>query len=95
MPEVLTALTLLGVVLMIVQLSISAARTAAKLDVVHYKMDVLLKQAGVDLQEIMRRELEPHLRVGNKIEAIKIYRIYTGVGLAEAKAAVEKMQESA
>ena len=32
---------------------------------------------------------------GHKIEAIKIYREHTGVGLAEAKAAVEAWPEAA
>lgn len=33
------------------------------------------------------------LRRGNKIEAIKIYRELTGVGLAEAKEAVERGEQ--
>jgi ribosomal protein L7/L12 len=32
------------------------------------------------------------MRMGKKIEAIKVYRQLTGVGLAEAKAAVERME---
>jgi len=32
------------------------------------------------------------VRAGNKIEAIKLYREYTGAGLAEAKEAVEKIE---
>ena len=32
------------------------------------------------------------LRGGNKIEAIKIYRELTGVGLAEAKQAIERAE---
>ena len=33
------------------------------------------------------------LRRGNKIEAIKIYRELTGVGLAEAKQAIERTEQ--
>lgn len=33
------------------------------------------------------------MRAGNKIDAIKLYREYTGAGLAEAKEAVEKIEE--
>ncbi|HLO14010.1 MAG TPA: ribosomal protein L7/L12 [Anaerolineales bacterium] len=36
--------------------------------------------------------VEEALRRGNKIEAIKIYRELTGVGLAEAKKAIEKLE---
>lgn len=37
-------------------------------------------------------QLQEALRRGNKIEAIKIYRELTGVGLAEAKQAIESME---
>jgi ribosomal protein L7/L12 len=43
-------------------------------------------------------EYERHIRellnVGNKIEAIKVYREETGAGLAEAKAAVEELDRA-
>jgi ribosomal protein L7/L12 len=37
-------------------------------------------------------EIASLLRAGKKIEAIKVYRVDTGVGLAEAKAAVERLE---
>ena len=37
-------------------------------------------------------QVQDALRRGNKIEAIKIYRELTGVGLAEAKQAVEDIE---
>ena len=37
-------------------------------------------------------EIEAALRQGQKIQAIKLYRECTGAGLAEAKAAVEKLE---
>lgn len=37
-------------------------------------------------------EIQEALRRGNKIEAIKIYRELTGVGLAEAKQAIERFE---
>ena len=40
-------------------------------------------------------QIQDALRRGNKIEAIKIYRELTGVGLAEAKAYVEALPKSA
>ncbi len=40
-------------------------------------------------------EVEQHLLAGNKIAAIKAYRIATGLGLKEAKDAVEAMDHSA
>ena len=38
-------------------------------------------------------EIQDALRRGNKIEAIKIYREMTGVGLAEAKDAIDKAEK--
>jgi ribosomal protein L7/L12 len=44
-----------------------------------------------DLQSL-RAQVVAHLRQGNKIEAIKTYRSFTGVGLKEAKDAVEEIE---
>jgi ribosomal protein L7/L12 len=37
-------------------------------------------------------QIQDALRRGNKIEAIKIYRELTGVGLAEAKQAIDRLE---
>jgi ribosomal protein L7/L12 len=98
MPEflpVLNSLVLVSVILMILSTAITGARTATLVAAVNRKLDLLLKQAGVDIQPIMRAEVETLLRAGKKIDAIKVYREFTGAGLADAKAAVEKMQEGA
>ena len=39
---------------------------------------------------ILSPQIQAALRSGNKIEAIKLYREMTGVGLAEAKNAIDK-----
>jgi ribosomal protein L7/L12 len=39
-------------------------------------------------------QVKAQLRKGNKIEAIKIYREATGLGLKEAKEAVEALERS-
>ena len=38
-------------------------------------------------------QVQDALRRGNKIEAIKIYRELTGVGLAEAKQAIDRAEQ--
>ncbi|MCP4897255.1 MAG: hypothetical protein GY906_09825 [bacterium] len=43
------------------------------------------------LSDEARREIEQLLGAGRKIEAIKVYREDTGIGLAEAKGAVERI----
>ena len=45
-----------------------------------------------DTDPIQSPEIQEALRRGNKIEAIKIYRELTGVGLAEAKQAIERLE---
>jgi ribosomal protein L7/L12 len=42
----------------------------------------------------MSPKIREALRRGNKIEAIKIYRELTGVGLAEAKEVIDKLERS-
>lgn len=49
-------------------------------------MPINLPQSTEDVQTLMRQ--------GKKIEAIKVYRKQTGLGLKEAKDAVEEMERS-
>jgi large subunit ribosomal protein L7/L12 len=46
------------------------------------------------IQPDVRTRIDAALKAGNKIEAIKLMREATGMGLAEAKAAVEAMAKS-
>ena len=46
------------------------------------------------LSDQQRQAIEAAIFAGNKIEAMKLYREATGVGLAEAKEAVEAMEAS-
>lgn len=43
------------------------------------------------LDPLLNPKVQDALRTGNLIEAIKVYRELTGVGLAEAKAALEHL----
>ena len=51
-----------------------------------------LEYADPGSDPITNPKLQEALRSGNKIEAIKIYRELTGLGLAEAKEAIEKVE---
>jgi ribosomal protein L7/L12 len=61
------------------------------------KLDLLLKQAGLEFDPYKNvpSSVIDAVRRGNKIEAIKNYRAATGVGLKEAKDAVEEIQQRA
>jgi ribosomal protein L7/L12 len=61
------------------------------------KLDLLLKQAGIDYDphKDMPDQVILALQRGEKIQAIKLYREATGVGLKEAKDAVEEIQGQA
>jgi hypothetical protein len=56
------------------------------------KLDALLKHQGIDLYSQLPPEITELLRQGKKIEAIKLYRETTGVGLAQAKDQVEAIE---
>ena len=42
---------------------------------------------------LLSPQIQAALRSGNKIEAIKLYREMTGVGLAEAKQAIDRAEQ--
>ena len=51
-----------------------------------------IEYADLNSDPIRSPQLQEALRRGNKIEAIKIYRELTGVGLAEAKEAIDRAE---
>jgi ribosomal protein L7/L12 len=51
-----------------------------------------IEYADPNSDSVLSPQIQDALRRGNKIEAIKIYRELTGVGLAEAKQAVENLE---
>lgn len=58
---------------------------------VERKLDLILDHLGLREQEPWSDEVAALLRDGKKIQAIKVYREATGVGLKEAKEAVERL----
>jgi ribosomal protein L7/L12 len=68
------------------------AQTKEAVTRVERKLSALLKHSGLDIATIAGQEAQVLVRAGRKMEAIKLYREYTGVGLAEAKGAVERLQ---
>ena len=66
----------------------------AKVSSMDAKLDLLLKHAGLeyDLYKNLPREIVEAVQGGRKIEAIKLYRKATAVGLEEAKVFIEEVQ---
>ena len=52
-----------------------------------------IEYADPDSNPALSPQIQDALRRGNKIEAIKIYRELTGVGLAEAKQAIDQAEQ--
>jgi ribosomal protein L7/L12 len=52
-----------------------------------------IEYADPNSDPVLSPRVQEALRRGNKIEAIKIYRELTGVGLAEAKAVMDKAEQ--
>ena len=84
------------VVIMSLKLS-SIAKRVDRLSQLDAKVDLLLKHAGLEFDpyENVSPAVIQALQRGEKIQAIKHYREATGVGLAEAKEAVEEIQRRA
>ncbi len=70
-----------------------------RLNLINRKLDLIMTHLGLSLsapaelagKQPSHTEIVQHLVNGRKILAIKVYREATGAGLAEAKAAVEKI----
>lgn len=62
------------------------------------RLQFLYRRLNIDYMEpnsdpTLAPQVQEALRRGNKIEAIKIYRELTGVGLAEAKQAIDRAEQ--
>jgi ribosomal protein L7/L12 len=62
------------------------------------KLQFLYRRLNIDYaaptaEPALAPEIRDALRRGNKIEAIKIYRELTGVGLAEAKQVIDRAEQ--
>jgi ribosomal protein L7/L12 len=58
---------------------------------VEKKLDLILDHLGLQQTEPQLERVAALARDGKKIQAIKVYRDVTGVGLKDAKDAVERM----
>jgi hypothetical protein len=95
----MVALMALGVILLFairVRLEGLESRIAG-VSRVEAKLDLLLKQANIKFDPFahVSDDIVKALRANRKIEAIKLYRQATGVGLKEAKEFVEEVQRRA
>ena len=52
-----------------------------------------IEYADPNSDPVISPQIQAALRRGNKIEAIKIYRELTGVGLAEAKQVIDRAEQ--
>jgi ribosomal protein L7/L12 len=85
--------SLLFVIAVVFRLALLERRVAA-ISRIDGKLDALLRHAGVqfDPYENVSADVADALRRGEKIEAIKRYRLATGAGLKDAKDFVEEVQ---
>jgi len=94
MPGVSEGLALFAIIVIlfayieIQQLKAELRRQSEELDSIRAKL-------GIIEPSTVAPEIRRLLQEGRKIEAIKVYREMTGVGLAEAKAAVERIRAGA
>ena len=85
---------LLVAVLILLVLSMvgrSGAGEPARLGAIDRKLNLVLANLGIDPSEGLDGQIREIMRTGQKIEAIKLYRSQTGVGLKEAKDHVEAL----
>lgn len=85
----IAAATAVVVATLAANMSAQRVRGAARLAAVERKLDLIMDHLGIAESEPYLPDVIAHLERGKKIHAIKAYRDATGVGLAEAKDAVE------
>ncbi|MCR6482013.1 hypothetical protein M8542_04215 [Amycolatopsis sp. OK19-0408] len=86
---------LLGIVLLVAVVGLSSSTTerrlSRRLDRMERKLDAIVTQLGVTVEEPGLAEVTALVREGKKIQAIKTYREHTGADLKEARDAVERL----
>jgi hypothetical protein len=82
-------------VFLLVWVTVMLGQTANRVGRLQRMLDLLVKHAGINVMDIAVHEAQALVREGKKIEAIKVYRDYTGASLVDAKTVVERMQEGA
>jgi hypothetical protein len=69
----------------------SASNNGRRLGRLERKVDLILRHLGLDPNQGLNPEIVELMKAGQKIQAIKLYREQTGVGLKEAKDYVESL----
>lgn len=69
----------------------SSSGELARLRGVDRKLDLICSNLGIDPNQGIDKQLVDLVRSGQKIDAIKLYRLQTGVGLKEAKDYIESL----
>lgn len=87
----LLALLLLLQIVMLYSMRTVARRTDIRLPRIEGKLNQIQRHLGIAFEDKAGEMVRPLLLAGSKIEAIKEYRRITGVGLKDAKEAVDAM----
>lgn len=85
----LLGLLLVVQVILLFSLRNVTRRTDWQLPRLERKVDLILKNLGIAFEDKAGEMVRPLLLAGKKMDAIKEYRRITGVGLKDAKEAVE------
>jgi len=70
----------------------------ARIEELEDRLKFIYRRLNIDYMDnnsdpVLSPQIQDVLRKGNKIEAIKIYRELTGVGLAEAKQVIDRAEQ--
>lgn len=76
-------------------LVINVGHLQNNIDKVNKKLDKISKQVGVsnEISDVAMDELKVLIEKGQKVKAIKEYRVATGVGLKQAKEYIDLLSE--
>jgi hypothetical protein len=89
-----TDFLIIGAIVLVIAFIARPGRNDAPLRRINRKLDIIIQHLGIELPETLVSGLSAEVcqlaDADQKIEAIKVHREQTGVGLKEAKDAVEE-----
>lgn len=81
----------LGLGLFLIGLNLRTKANGSNNSCLGLKVDLIMRHLGLDPNQVVNEKIMALAKAGQKIQAIKLYREHTGVGLKEAKEYVESL----
>ncbi len=90
-----TSLLFIVIAISLIGIIMTRSKSGENVTRLERKLDVLIKNAGIDLSTLADKEALALAKAGKKKEAIELYQDFTGLSPEAAQAAVDRLQKTA